>query len=933
MQVIIDNEEVLQLSAGDASILSGGGDLRIGGGVLATAIQLYEESGAGSEYVGFVAQPMTASVLYTLPDADGTTGQVLTTDGAGLLSWTTASGGVSDGDKGDITVSGSGATWTIDNDVVTYAKMQNVSATARIMGRNTAGAGDMEELDASTVKTMLSLNNVENTALSTWAGTTNITTLGTITSGTWAGTDIAYANIAQGSARSVLGVTGNATADVASIQGTADQVLRVNTAGTALAFGTIVSAGIADGTIANADLDAGVGGLYKGSGTIPSGTAATVANNTTASFAIAYFNSNGGFAIDESTNSTYMGSEDGQQFFYATNTLAQINSGTSKLEYIDGVLRVYDSDATQYVAIQAPATAALTANYTLTLPADDGTSGQYLQTDGSGALSWQTISGGGDILNGGNTTGATITIGPNDANSLAFETNNVTRATITGGASTGGAWTLTDVSANTNTVESMYTHIVNSSGVAATGLGLRSLYQLESTTTDAQNAAAVDVVWSDATHVSRTGDIVFSTVASAAALAEAFRIGGTTYALTATASVSNTNTVADRLIIKTNSSGTAAASFGGGILFKGESSTTDNQDMARISAYWNIATHASKEGVVSIQLGDSGGSLSEMFKFDCASQATGALSIGSAQPAIYSRSGITIGTTFTVGNSPQQLTLGGSSGTVVVQSSATSSITLRCAGLSSAGNEIQIGSFGDDIQMTSGTRTTINVQPNFKPTSGTAVYNTLTFSGTINQTGGSNGITRGIYLNQTLTAVADFRALEIAANGTNGKGIYQTGATMVNNLVGKTTHGSTTAPTALLMLAAGTATANTAPLKFTSGTSLTAAEAGAMEYDGTDLFFTPGSTRHKVARILTGSATLNFGSTAAGASTDLTITVTGAADGDAVMLGVPNGSTVANGVFSAWVSAADTVTVRFSNNDLLTALDPASGTFKVSVNK
>lgn len=235
--------------------------------------------------------------------------------------------------------------------------------------------------------------------------------------------------------------------------------------------------------------------------------------------------------------------------------------------------------------------------------------------------------------------------------------------------------------------------------------------------------------------------------------------------------------------------------------------------------------------------------------------------------------------------------------------------------------------------MTSGTRTTINVQPNFKPTSGTAVYNTLTFSGTINQTGGSNGITRGIYLNQTLTAVADFRALEIAANGTNGKGIYQTGATMVNNLVGKTTHGSTTAPTALLMLAAGTATANTAPLKFTSGTSLTAAEAGAMEYDGTDLFFTPGSTRHKVARILTGSATLNFGSTAAGASTDLTITVTGAADGDAVMLGVPNGSTVANGVFSAWVSAADTVTVRFSNNDLLTALDPASGTFKVSVNK
>lgn len=77
---------------------------------------------------------------------------------------TVTGGGVSDGDKGDITISGTGTIFTIDNDVVTYAKMQNVSATARIMGRNTSGAGDMEELDASTVKTMLALNNVTNTS-------------------------------------------------------------------------------------------------------------------------------------------------------------------------------------------------------------------------------------------------------------------------------------------------------------------------------------------------------------------------------------------------------------------------------------------------------------------------------------------------------------------------------------------------------------------------------------------------------------------------------------------------------------------------------------------------------------------------------------------------------------------------------------------------
>lgn len=64
-----------------------------------------------------------------------------TNDGAG--------GGISDGDKGDITVSASGATWTIDNDVVTYAKMQNVSATDKVLGRSTAGAGDVEEISTT----------------------------------------------------------------------------------------------------------------------------------------------------------------------------------------------------------------------------------------------------------------------------------------------------------------------------------------------------------------------------------------------------------------------------------------------------------------------------------------------------------------------------------------------------------------------------------------------------------------------------------------------------------------------------------------------------------------------------------------------------------------------------------------------------------------
>lgn len=59
----------------------------------------------------------------------------------------------------------------------------------------------------------------------------------------------------------------------------------------------------------------------------------------------------------------------------------------------------------------------------------------------------------------------------------------------------------------------------------------------------------------------------------------------------------------------------------------------------------------------------------------------------------------------------------------------------------------------------------------------------------------------------------------------------------------------TVSPTARLHLPAGTATANTAPFKFTSGTNLTTAEAGAMEWDGTNLFITQtsGPTRKTIA--------------------------------------------------------------------------------------
>ena len=64
------------ISTSDGNVVAGnGGELRL------------TEPG-GSDFTAFKAQTQAGNVTYTLPAADGTSGQILTTDGAGVLSWT-----------------------------------------------------------------------------------------------------------------------------------------------------------------------------------------------------------------------------------------------------------------------------------------------------------------------------------------------------------------------------------------------------------------------------------------------------------------------------------------------------------------------------------------------------------------------------------------------------------------------------------------------------------------------------------------------------------------------------------------------------------------------------------------------------------------------------------------------------------------------------
>jgi len=114
------------------------------------------------------------------------------------------------------------------------------------------------------------------------------------------------------------------------------------------------------------------------------------------------------------------------------------------------------------------------------------------------------------------------------------------------------------------------------------------------------------------------------------------------------------------------------------------------------------------------------------------------------------------------------------------------------------------------------------------------------------------------------STITDAVTLGVTApvQGTNATLTRSWAAQFTGNLAVSTKQyigGLTTAPTALLHLAAGTTTAATAPLKFTSGTNMTAAEAGAIEFTTDDLFFTITTGAARKAFILDDGTRLTSG--------------------------------------------------------------------------
>lgn len=136
----------------------------------------------------------------------GTSGQLLQSGGAAANpSWVTGIA-LTDGDKGSITVSGSGTVWTLDDAAVTLAKMANINQY-ELIGRSSASPGVPQAIATSAdVYTMLGSAN--NAAIRSNIGLGSMAT----------------------QASTAVAVTGGTIAGLTTLQGTAK--LATNTSGT-----------------------------------------------------------------------------------------------------------------------------------------------------------------------------------------------------------------------------------------------------------------------------------------------------------------------------------------------------------------------------------------------------------------------------------------------------------------------------------------------------------------------------------------------------------------------------------------------------------------------------------------------------------------------------------------------------------------------------
>src|SRR3954471_10146822 len=312
---------------------NGTGVVELNNGTNIVPLRFY--NAAGTHYVSFQSAPVTSNTTWTWPVADSTGTQALVSNGIGTLSWVDLSSG----------------------------SVISVSGTAN---RITSTGGTTPVIDISAA----------------YVGQTSITTLGTITTGTWHGTVIGVVYGGTGltslTAHGIL--IGEGTSNVTPIVLSAGQILIGTTS-------SDPSAAFLSGTANEIDVVSSTGSIVL---SLPSDvvitSSLTAGNLELSGNTLSSINTNGNIII--SPNGT---------------GVVELNNGTNIVP-----LRFYNAAGTHYVSFQS---APVTSNTTWTWPVADSTGTQALVSNGIGTLSWVDLSSGSVISVSGTANRITSTGG------------------------------------------------------------------------------------------------------------------------------------------------------------------------------------------------------------------------------------------------------------------------------------------------------------------------------------------------------------------------------------------------------------------------------------------------------------------------------------------------------------------------------------------
>jgi len=295
-----------------------------------------------------------ADYTLTLPVDDGTSGQALTTNGSGVLSWSTVLSSVST--SSPLTGDGSGG-----NPV----RVDAGSGYGQYLGWNGSSwaIAPSSSFSANLTAIALGFNALNVTA----TGTNNIA--------------IGYNTgslMTSGDSNNIIG--GNAGATIKT--GTKNQMFGAGAGGDIVSGGSNICIG--HGALA---------GSTSASGRIVIGTSISGAADSSITTAVPFLSTSGTVSAP-----TYSFSGDQNTGIYnsAADTVNVSTGGTSRLAISTSeVASTLPISITNVKKVTLQASGSQAADYTLTLPVDDGVAGEVLSTDGAGVLSW--IAGGGAV--------------------------------------------------------------------------------------------------------------------------------------------------------------------------------------------------------------------------------------------------------------------------------------------------------------------------------------------------------------------------------------------------------------------------------------------------------------------------------------------------------------------------------------------------------